>query len=256
MGSAVSYFSVKYLASAYFLCFAFFAGTVISILLKKKALELYLSIGALFFCGVVLFLIIGFSGNLPVFYPFESFMSVVFLLACLGIFLGTGSSYFPTKRLWIWIEILILMGMILFFSKEPRTHQFYQGNIYVMLFHGLRVAGLSLVLFASAQFMGNPALYRSNPTNRSDNHFARNMLLLSTVFFLAGEYAGIIWCQQGWGDFWMWNEGFFQSTIIVLFLMLVFHVPGKARMQENYRVLLGAICGPAILALFIIRSWI
>ena len=83
----------------------------------------------------------------------------------------------------------------------------------------------------------------------------RNYLLLSAVMFLLGEYVGIIWCQMGWGDFWSWSQAFFQSTFIVLYLMLAFHIPGKGRFSEDIRSAVGGMTGIVVLTLTILRSF-
>jgi hypothetical protein len=85
------------------------------------------------------------------------------------------------------------------------------------------------------------------------SHQGRNYLVLGAVFFLSAEYVGIIWCQNGWGDFWMWSQNFLQSTLIVLYLMLALHIPGKSRKSEHIRSVIGGLSGYFMLTLTLLR---
>ena len=85
-------------------------------------------------------------------------------------------------------------------------------------------------------------------------HQGMNFLILSSVTFLIAEYVGILWVQKGWGDFWMWSSGFFSSTLIVLYLMLAFHIPGKGRRSEGVRSVIGGLSALIMLTVVILRS--
>jgi len=92
---------------------------------------------------------------------------------------------------------------------------------------------------------------------RLERIFARvalvgNGLLLSSIWF--SEYAGILWCLNGWGDFWRWNYGFLSSTFIMLYLMLVFHLPGKGLVSQRMHSITGAMNSLVFLGITVSRS--
>lgn len=194
------------------------------------------------------------SGHFPVFELFESLLSATCFLGFLGMFCTNQKNRFPDTRTWVWLKILLLLFITLFFSKNASPANYSHHYIYIILFHGLRIITLSVVFFSSALFIQARIVRKQEGSANEISHKGRNFLLLGTVFFLTSEYVGIIWCQNGWGDFWHWSAGFFQSTLIVLYLMIALHVPGKSSKSERIRELLGSISGFFILSLILIRS--
>ena len=237
----------------YLAVFLLYASTFALAFLNLKKAEKWLGLIALTANAAVLTLIVVSSGHLPVFNLFESFLLVIFVLGGLGIFCSKPEDAFPCVRIWIWLEIMVLFGITFFSSKTPSFFSYAHDNLYVVLFHAFRIVALALALFSSAQFIQfRVERNRDAPANELSNT-GRNYLLLSAIFFLAGEYVGIIWCRNGWGDLWRWSAGFFQSTLIVLYLMLVFHIPGKNYRSESFRSLLGGMSGFVMLTLTLIR---
>jgi ABC-type transport system involved in cytochrome c biogenesis permease subunit len=194
------------------------------------------------------------GGNLPVFELFESFLLASFVLGLLGLFLAEPEGRIPDTRTWVWLEILLLLFITLFAEKSASSPVYDHNDLYIVLFHGLRIITLSVMLFSSAIFIQARLDQKGGKFVNERAHEARNFLVLGAVLFLAAEYIGILWCQNGWGDFWHWSPGFFQSTLIVLYLMLVFHVPGKNARSEAIRTLLGGLSGFFVLGMMLIRS--
>jgi len=121
-------------------------------------------------------------------------------------------------------------------------------------FHGFRCLALSLALFSAAHFVR----FRREPLRKRVNNplfkQGRNYLLLSAVTFLCGEYSGIIWCQNGWGDFWHWSPAFFQSTLIILFFMAAFHLPGKNPRSDNLRSVIAIMTPLLMLTIKVVKG--
>jgi hypothetical protein len=176
-------------------------------------------------------------------------------MGCMGFFLPDLKEFTPMVRLYVWFEILILLGITLFLQKIPATTGYDYGYIYKVLFHSLRPASMSIMLISTAYFLQFIIQREQNERTSMLSHMGRNYLLLATVIFLLSEYLGIVWCQRGWGDFWMWNQDFIQSTIIVIYLMLSFHIPAKGKKAEDLKSLMGGLSGIVMVALTIIRSY-
>lgn len=192
--------------------------------------------------------------NLPVFNLFESLMLSAFVLAVLGIFSRSKKGGPWNVTAWIWFEVLFLVGISLLFPREPASYRPNSTFLWVVLFHGLRCVALGTGLFAAAHFI----LFRfgrgGGVPEKTLFRMGRNYLLVTTILFLCSEYAGMIWCQRGWGDFWHWSGTFFQSTLIILCLMFAFHIPGKTRMSENTRSISGIVAVLVILAVKISKG--
>jgi hypothetical protein len=163
--------------------------------------------------------------------------------------------YTDKIRLIVQLEILVLLSITFFSPKGTAPTLYDYGYIYIILFHVFRDIALALMLYSTAFFAQSILQRESDKRIIPLHHQGRNFLLLSAVMFLTGEYVGIIWCQKGWGDFWMWSQTFFQSTFIVLYLMLAFHIPGKDRFSEDIRSAVGGMTGIVMLTLTILRSF-
>jgi hypothetical protein len=192
------------------------------------------------------------TGHIPVYNIFESFLFMTFILGCISFFHTSSEN---RMGLWLSIEIFILICISLFFPHEPAPSNYNYEFFYVISFHVLRYISLALMLYSSAYFVEFIVKRERNERTRTLSRQGKNFLLLSTVLFLSSEYTGIIWCQMGWGDFWMWGVTFFQSTIIVLYLMLAFHIPGKGKYSEDIRAVFGGLSGFVVLILTVIRSF-
>lgn len=222
-------------------------------LFDRKAPEVFTGFSALGVNLLVLVVLIILSGHGPFFELFESFLLVTFILGCLGFFYPETGDRRPGLRMWVWMEILLLLTIALFFPKRPSPALYDRTYLYLYLFFGLRKIALSALSFAAAQFIQFRVERKRGVRGKSRFQKGRNFLLLGTLIFLMAEYSGIIWCQNGWGDFWHWNGGFFQSTVIVLYLMLTLHLPGKGRQSEGIRSLIGGMSACLMLTLMILR---
>ena len=223
-------------------------------ILGWKAVFRCLSVAALTVNGLVLTGIAMASGEPPVFEIFGGLLFVIFVLGVLGVSGSRPEEGRFTINTLVFAEILLLLVVTLFFPKEPPLHRYHHTYLWVVLFHACRCLALSFALFSAAHFIR----YRSEPKRKRGNNplFAkgRNFLLLSAVVFLCAEYAGIIWCQNGWGDFWHWSPAFFQATLIILCLMTAFHVPGKNPRSDDFRSVVAIMTPLLMLTIKVVKG--
>jgi len=240
--------------TGYTVAFALYAATLITSLLKWDRLSRLLSVTALTLTGCILAGISIASKQPPVFEGFSGLMFTAFVLGALGSFACRSEDKRMGVKAWVWIEVLLLFGIMLFFTKEPPPHRFHHTYLWVVLFHGFRGVALSFALFSAAHFIG----FRMEPERRRANNplfgQGRNFLLLSAIAFLCGEYAGIVWCQNGWGDFWHWSPAFFQSTLIILCLMFAFHIPGKNPRSDDLRSVVAIMTPLVMLTVVVVKG--
>lgn len=194
------------------------------------------------------------SGRMPVFADFESMLLTTFML---GVLISLGSPHGDSGtevRRWGYIFVFILLSFCLISPQSHDQNEYLYHNVWVILFHVFRRISLALMLFASGFFFQNRKNGGKTVSDPAWNHQGRNYLILGAICFLISEYSGMIWCQQGWGDFWHWSSVFFHSTLVLLYLMTAFHIPGRNEHAARIRSLLGGLSGVFFLAMTMIRS--
>lgn len=231
-----------------------YAATLLTICFGWNRLSRILSVVGVLLNGWVLAAIALVSGLAPVFEIFSGILFATFFLGLLGAFFSQPEDGGPRVGVWVWTEVLILLSVTLFFPKEPPPYRLHHAEWWVVLFHGFRCLALASASFAAAHFLVFRSGRRDKKTIRPVLNQGRNFLLLSALFFLCAEYAGILWCQNGWGDFWHWSTAFFQSTIIILLLMAAFHVPGKPAVSSDIQSLLGVMIPLVMLTVTIVKA--
>ena len=242
--------------------FFLYALTLILKFSRLKNIANFFFVAALIINAAALVLIIISSGHWPFFGLFESFLLTAFILGMLlffSIVYGKGfiqdiSDVKTDTGTWVLVEILFLLFVTLFFPKTASPSVYDHDNIYILLFFSFRIISLGTILFSSAQFIQ----FRQEPQKgKHKNRLlqqGRNFLLLGTLLFLISEYAGIIWCQNGWGDFWHWSTGFFQSTLILFYFMIFFHIPpDNNKKSEGIRSVIGSMGGLFMAVCIILR---
>jgi len=242
------------LSNLFYAIFALYFLLLTFSIIGSRIIELVTCMGAALFNLFVLVYMYHCSGNLPVFNIFESFLLISFIICLAGLLVLFRGDFSEKVRRWVWLEIIILFMITSFFPKETSLSVYDHGYVYVVLFHAFRCIALALMLFSTAWFTQFIIQREMNERTSMLAHAGRNYLLLAAVFYLMGEYVGIIWCQKGWGDFWMWSQAFLQSTLVVLYLMLAFHIPGKGRRSEDIRCLIGGFSSIFFLSLAVMRS--
>jgi hypothetical protein len=242
------------IVTGYITSYFLYTLTLITCLFKWKGLSRFLSVAALLFNAIILATISIVSGQPPVFEIFGGLLFTAFVLGILGVFSCPAEQTRWGVKTWVWMEILLLFGITLLFPKEPPPYRFHHSCIWVVLFHGFRCLALSFALFSAAYFIR----FRMEPERRRANNplfgQGRNFLLLSALAFLCGEYAGIVWCQKGWGDIWHWSPAFFQSTLIILCLMFAFHIPGKTPRSDDLRSIIAILTPVLMLTVAVVKG--
>lgn len=231
-----------------------YAATLLAGCLGWDRLSKFLSVAGLLLNGWVLAAVTLVSGVAPVFEIFSGILFVAFFLGLLGVFFSQTEGGGVRIGIWVWTEVLILLGVTLFFPKEPPPYRLHHADWWVVLFHGFRCLALASACFAAAHFLVFRFGRGDRRALRPVFNQGRNFLLLSALFFLCAEYAGILWCQNGWGDFWHWSTAFFQSTIIILLLMSAFHPPGKPALSNDIHALLGMMIPVVMLTVTIVKA--
>jgi hypothetical protein len=239
----------------YFIMTALYLLTFLVHFTVLKEHDLKIAVPATIIDAFLLWYMFSKSGHFPGYTVFESFLFTTFVLSCLAVFFPGINGFGNRVRFWIWLEVLILIVSTMFFSKEITTTGFDYNYLPKVLFMIFRSLSLAAMLYSTAYFTQFIIEREFNERTVWLSHMGRNFLLLSTVFFLVSEYTGIIWCQQEFGDFWMWSQNFIQSTIIMSYLMLAFHIPGKGKKGEDFRALIGGLSGIFVITLTIIRSF-
>ena len=243
------------LVSGYLATFFFYSLAFCFSVLRKQKPENLAALAGLIANTVSLILIVAWSGQAPAFHLFESLMLAAFILAGVGISCSKQEEHLTDVRFWVWLEVLLLLGIAAFFDKTPSPYIYDHNYLYILLFHVIRIAVVSLTLFSSALYLQSRFdIRKSHSVSYQRAYQGRNFLILGALLFLTAEYVGIHWCLRGWGDIWQWSGGFFQSTLIVVFFMLAVHVPGSNHRPGNWRPRLGLLTGFLVLGLTVLRS--
>jgi ABC-type transport system involved in cytochrome c biogenesis permease subunit len=223
-------------------------------LIKKQRVERISLAVALTVNAAILITIPISSGYLPLFNIFESFVLAAFILGILGLSLFRQGANNHLARSWVWVGILLLLFVVCFYPKEAAPPRHNHGELFIVFFHGFRTLSLAAMLFSSAQYATFLTAQVHDATGKGILHQGRNFLLLGTILFLVSEYSGILWCLNGWGDFWRWNYGFLSSTFILLYLMLVFHLPDKNLFSRRIMPVIGMMSGVVMVGIMVSRS--
>jgi len=241
-------------AESYFVLFFCFCLVLGFRLLGWTRLEIVFAWLTLIGNGLLLGSIWFLSGHLPVFNLFESFLSTVFVLGMIALIFTDDSPERSCIRAWVWAEVILLFAILLSYPKAPAPERFYDKDPYVVLFHVGRAAALAVMLLASGFYGEVLRTFRRSSFQEDSLHMGRNFLVLGTILFLISEYAGIHWCLNGWGDFWRWNYGFLSSAFIMLYLMLVFHLPGGGPVSQRMTSITGGMISLVFLGITVSRS--
>jgi hypothetical protein len=207
---------------------------------------------ALTFNAALIMHIIYRSGHFPVYNIFESFITSSFILGCLALFYRGLKRHIHAIRSLVWLEIPILMALARIISKEQLFTGFDYDYVNKFLFHFLRAASMSVMLYATAYYLQSLKEHEHSEWKGALAHMGRNFLLLGTTLYLLAEYTGVIWCQAEFGDFWTWTHRFLISTIMMFYLMVAFHIPGTGRRAEDLRAFTGGMGGIFFVSLTIL----
>jgi hypothetical protein len=233
---------------SYIVAMFFYGGAVLLSLFQERLLGMIAYLIALLSHAFNIVLIICIANRLPLYGPFESIMYISFLASVFGIRYYFERNKFKLAQLTT-ISIFLLMSLLIFYPVKLNYDYFMYDNIWVILFFQLRLMAMSCFLYALIYYIA--ALRLTNSEQIQLCQYGRLLLLLGSGLFLGGEFAGTIWCFNGWADVWRWSKGFYRSASIFLLIMLVFHLPVKWRSDYKKRILLGIIAPVCVLAIFL-----
>jgi len=251
----VCFFNMQLLIFFYLTITCFFLA-LFFLLARQFTAEKYCSKAGCAFCALTLATLLIAKGNLPIFKDFESLIFITCILGTLVLFCSPRHGSGTSVRFWGYGFILGLLLLSLCYPKGPSPDGYIQHYIWSIFFLCFRQVALAAMLFSSCFFIQYRKDQRLEIKNPISSHPGRNYMLLSAVCFLISEYAGMIWCQKGWGDFWQWSNGFFQSTLVLLYLMTAFHIPGRNGNFDRARSLIGSLSGIFFLTMTMLRSLI
>jgi len=187
-------------------------------------------------------------GHIPVFTSVETLSFTAFIIGLLTVASGQCSFNQVLTRRWSLTIIVFLLTAATLWPSAAPCFDYNHNYSYAIAFIFFRRLALALALFASAIFMN--ALSNQNSASQRTaklSYQGRNALMTAVILYLISEDIGIIWCLNGWADVWHWSPGFIVSSMIPLYLMLPFHLPGGNRKAGLWYSLTGLSCGPLML---------
>ncbi len=188
------------LAESYFVLFFCFSLVLGFRLLGRSRLERIFACAALAGNGLLLSAIWALSGHLPVFNLFESFL--LHRIYPGSTDLGLHSKKAPDRfctRTWIWAEVILLFGILLFYPETHAPQRYYNMDLSVVLFHVGRAVALAVMLLASGFYADFLWTSRRSSSQEDPLHMGRNFLVLGTILFRISEYAGMLLVSQWLG---------------------------------------------------------
>ncbi len=215
--------------------------------LKKSAYNQLILLAAILIHGWNLVKFTLQTHHLPVFTPAASLISVAFILSLATCFMSTRTAAPLPMRRWAILLIIILLAAALLWPATPACFDYNHIYPYAVAFHAFRRLSLAAALFATALFLSTFGMDTRSMQTGIVRRQGRTALLVTTVFYLLSEDTGIIWCLNGWADVWRWTPGFIISSMVIMFLMLILHLPGGSLKNNSWQTVLGLSCGPLML---------
>lgn len=121
-----------------------------------------------------------------------------------------------------WSSLIVLFLALLALIPEPVHHDtFMMKYLFAVFFFLSRPLSAGCTAFAIAGFFD--CWSRGNDNRVA--HISKDMALLASTIFLAGEIAGSYWSFVGWGTTWRWSGNFYLSAMIFVLYMVSVHIP-------------------------------
>jgi len=209
----------------------------------NKIYSLFVSLRLLTcFTGIVF---IGFSvGRPPMFGPFESTVYILFIMGILSLVFQKNWGY--QRRFALFSSLGVLIILLLQWSKPMALNgdYFMYTNLWVTLFFNFRLLAAAFLAHGACQYLGTLFGEKKEVVLSSGG---RNTLLTGACLYLAGEWAGSLWCLNWFGDSWQWSRGFFKASILFLLIMVACHLPPGITRNKVIRGVSGTLPGIFIL---------
>lgn len=138
-----------------------------------------------------------------------------------------------------------MLALLLFYPVSLTPDSFMFDYVWLILFFQLRLVSMSLLLFAAACYL---AAWGLDDTAVARLHLRRGktFVLVGWAAFLASEYSGATWSYNWLGDFWHWNAGFLESTLLFLVIAVPLHLPRSWKSNRKVLIAAGAIPGMVV----------
>lgn len=199
------------------------------------------------------------TGTIPVFFPLDAVAISIAVVALMGL-TGSGidDKQTTTRHSLLMVSGFMaaaLAGLALALPAPPSCFDYNHSYIWAIAFHIGRRLALAGALSASVFFISAWIGKKTDTDKRAWlTQMGRNLLLLAGIFYLLGEDTGIIWCLKGWADVWRWSPGFMISSAVLIYLMLVMHLPGGHRRASGWYLGLASLAGPILLLTQLLHS--
>jgi len=204
-----------------------------------------------FFCTAGVAAIILLEKRLPLFGIFESTLYIAFWLSWLDCLAKRSLPARLNKKLSTETSLFILI-LLMFQLNQPMAfnHDYFMyTNVWTNLFFNLRLAAAAFFIHAALLFL-NGGWQAGGEEQTVLMKKGRNFLLAGATIYLAGEWAGSLWCLNWLGDSWQWSKGFFKASAVFLLAMMVLHLPPFFTNRKRAKAVFGSL--PALFMLWMI----
>ncbi len=233
---------------------SFFLAFFLFFIKKINLSKLAGSLGC-FLCGTGILVMMILEKRPPLFGPFECTIYIVFILSLLvllpkhGLLSNLSRDNIPGLT---YIVILLILSLQII-SPITFDKDFYMYDVLkVLVFFNFRIIAAALFIYAA--IIVNNCFLSKVPMKNHEKELllknGRNFLLAGIAVYLISELAGSIWCLTWFGDTWIWNKGFFKSSIVFLLVMALFHLPNSNSKSYTTKAVLSSV--PAIFTLWMI----
>lgn len=152
-----------------------------------------------------------------------------------------------------WLAAALLLSIFILAPRKLFPDWYMYGYIWTRLFFCLRCAALAGFLYGSLAALASLRPGSAPINGRSLLYRSRNLLLLSTSVYLAGELAGFTWRLNWLGDYWSWNRNFLESTMYFLLVTAALHLPPRWAADARRKAICQAAPGLLIVVLLVIH---
>ncbi len=192
-------------------------------------------------------------GRPPLSGPYETAVLVALTLDALAV-LPLATAGAQTAVAW---RCCMTAGLVLaLFAFLPRRlfPDWYMYNYFwTRMFFLCRVAAVAGMLYGSLAALAFWGRGLDRHAQEQALARSRNLLLLCTALYLAGELAGFTWRLHWLGDYWSWSRNFLEATLFFLLVTAALHLPPRWAAKPLYRARAQAAPGLIMLILMCIH---
>lgn len=219
-----------------------FGAAFIAGVMKRWPLSKALGALGVVASALAVFLVCWQTGRPPLLGTYETIVETVFLLGALTLWSCLVRQNEHAAATWGWGFCAAMLVVVLIFPGRLTPDSFMFDYPWLILFFQLRMASMALLLFAAALYL---AAWGAGDNGASPWPMRRGkaFILAGWAAFLASEYSGATWSYYWLGDFWHWNAGFLESTLLFLIIAVPLHLPRPWMSSRRLLITAGAIPG-------------